>query len=81
MKNPNLKSKEQLEKEWAELSEPDRNIIKQLGADLARFHKNKKYITITNMDNLNGLLDTLTLFIKNYNKRIITLLKQGNKID
>ena len=81
MKNPDLKSKEQLEKEWAELSDPDRNIIKQLGADLTRFHKNKKHITITNMDNLNGLLDTLTIFIKNYNKRIITLLKQGNKID
>lgn len=39
MKNPDYKSKEQLEKEWAELSEPERNIIKQLSVDLLRFHK------------------------------------------
>ena len=41
MKNPNYKSKEQLEKEWAELSEPERNTIKQLSVDLLKFYKDK----------------------------------------
>jgi len=49
MKNPDYKSKEQLDKEWAELSEPERNV-------------------------------TLTIFVKGYSKRVITLLKQGNKL-
>ena len=80
MKNPEYKSKEQLEKEWAELSEPERNVVKQLGTDILRFHKKKKHISLENLDNLNGYLDTLTIFIKSYNKRVITLLKQGNKL-
>ncbi|HHZ81961.1 MAG TPA: hypothetical protein EYN64_04475 [Flavobacteriales bacterium] len=80
MKNPDYKSKEQLEKEWAELSEPERNIIKQLSVDLLRFHKKKKHISLENLDTLNGYLDTLTIFIKSYSKRVITLLKQGNKL-
>lgn len=75
------KSKEQLEKEWAELSEPDRNIIKGLYSELEKFYKTKKHISIENLNTLNGILDTLYLFIQNYNKRIITLLKQGNQVD
>jgi hypothetical protein len=80
MKNPDYKSKEQLEKQWAELSEPERNIIKQLSVDLLRFHKKKKHVSLDNLDTLNGYLDTLTIFIKSYSKRVITLLKQGNKL-
>ena len=80
MKNPDYKSKEQLEKQWAELSEPERNIIKQLSVDLLRFHKKKKHVSLENLDTLNGYLDTLTIFIKSYSKRVITLLKQGNKL-
>ena len=80
MKNPDYKSKEQLDKEWAELSETERNVIKQLGLDISRFHKTKKHISLENLDILNGYLDTLTIFIKSYNKRVITLLKQGNKL-
>ena len=80
MKNPDYKSKEQLEKEWAELSEPERNVVRQLGTDILRFHKKKKHISLENLDNLNGYLDTLTIFVKSYNKRVITLLKQGNKL-
>jgi len=80
MKNPNYKSKEQLEKEWAELSEPERNVIKQLGLDIARFYKLKKHVSLDNLDTLNGYLDTLTIFVKGYSKRVITLLKQGNKL-
>lgn len=75
------KSKEQLEKEWAELSEPDRNVIKELSAELDRFYRTKKHISIDNLNTLNGIVDTLHLFIQNYNKRVITLLKQGNQID
>jgi hypothetical protein len=80
MKNPDYKSKEQLEKQWAELSEPERNIIKQLSVDLLRFHKKNKHVSLDNLDTLNGYLDTLTIFIKSYSKRVITLLKQGNKL-
>jgi len=80
MKNPDYKSKEQLEKQWAELSEPERNVVKQLSVDLLRFHKTKKHVSLENLDTLNGYLDTLTIFIKSYNKRVITLLKQGNKL-
>jgi len=80
MKNPDYKSKEQLEKEWAELSETERNVVKQLGTDISIFYKNKKFISLANLDTLNGHLDTLTIFVKSYNKRVITLLKQGNKL-
>jgi len=80
MKNPDYKSKEQLEKEWAELSETERNVIKQLGLDITRFHKTKKHVSLKNLDTLNGYLDTLTIFVKSYSKRVITLLKQGNKL-
>ena len=80
MKNPDYKSKEQLEKEWAELSEPERNVVKQLGTDLLRFHKTKKHVSIENLDTLTGYLDTLTIFVKGYSKRVISLLKQGNKL-
>jgi len=80
MKNPDYKSKEQLEKEWAELSEPERNVIKQLGLDVSRFYKNKKHISLDNLNTLNGYLDTLHIFVKSYSKRVITLLKQGNKL-
>ena len=76
MKNPDYKSKEQLDKEWAELSEPERNVIKQLGTDITNFYKKKKHISLENLDILNGYLDTLTIFVKSYNKRVITLLKQ-----
>ena len=81
MKNPNLKSKEDLAKEWAELSEPERLIIKQLSVDLLKFYKTKKHISITNLDTLIGIQDTLSIFLKNYNKRVISLIKQGNQID
>jgi hypothetical protein len=77
--NPHYKSKEQLEKEWAELSE--RNVIKQLSADLLKFYKDKKHVSISNLDTLIGMQDTLGIFIKNYNKRVISLIKQGNQID
>jgi len=80
MKNPDYKSKEQLEKEWAELSETERNVIKQLGLDITRFHKTKKHVSLKNLDTLNGYLDTLTIFVKSYSKRVINLLKQGNKL-
>ena len=80
MKNPDYKSKEQLEKEWAELSEPERNVVKQLGTDILSFYKNRKHISLENLDALNGYLDTLTIFVKSYSKRVITLLKQGNKL-
>ncbi len=80
MKNPDYKSKEQLDKEWAELSEPERNVVKQLGTDITNFYKNKKHISLDNLDTLNGYLDTLTIFVKGYSKRVITLLKQGNKL-
>ena len=80
MKNPDYKSKEQLEKEWAELSESERNVVKQLGVDISRFYNKKKHISLENLDTLNGYLDTLTIFVKGYNKRVITLLKQGNKL-
>lgn len=80
MKNPDYKSKEQLEKQWAELSEPERNIIKKLGVELQLFYKNKKHVSLDNLDTLNGYMDTLTIFIKSYSKRVITLLKQGNKL-
>ena len=80
MKNPDYKSKEELDKQWAELSEPERNIVKQLGTDILRFHKKKKHLSLENLDTLNGYLDTLTIFVKSYNKRVITLLKQGNKL-
>ena len=80
MKNPDYKSKEQLEKEWAELSEPERNVVKQLGTDILNFHKKKKHVSLENLDALNGYLDTLTIFVKSYRKRVITLLKQGNKL-
>jgi len=80
MKNPDYKSKEQLEKEWAELSEPERNVVKQLGLDITRFHKTKKHVSLENLDTLNGYLDTLTIFVKSYSKRVIALLKQGNKL-
>ena len=79
--NANYKSKEQLEKEWAELSEPERNVIKQLSADLLKFYKDKKHVSISNLDTLIGIQDTLGIFIKNYNKRVISLIKQGNQID
>ena len=81
MKNPNYKSKEQLEKEWAELSEPERNTIKQLSVDLLKFHKDKKHISISNLDTLIGIQDTISIFIKGYSKRVISLIKQGNQID
>jgi hypothetical protein len=80
MKNPDYKSKEQLEKQWAELSEPERNVIKKLGAELQLFYKNKKHVSLDNLDTLNGYLDTLHIFVKSYSKRVITLLKQGNKL-
>jgi len=80
MKNPDYKSKEQLEKEWAELSEPERNVIKKLGLDLQLFYKKKKHVSLENLDTLNGYLDTLHIFVKSYSKRVITLLKQGNKL-
>ena len=80
MKNPDFKSKEQLEKAWAELSEPERNVIKQLGKDFLSFHKNRKHISLESLDTLQGHLDTLTIFLKSYSKRVITLLKQGNKL-
>jgi hypothetical protein len=80
MKNPDYKSKEELDKQWAELSEPERNVIKQLGTDILSFHKKKKHISLENLDSLNGYLDTLTIFVKSYSKRVITLLKQGNKL-
>ena len=80
MKNPDYKSKEQLDKEWAELSEPERNVVKQLGTDILSFYKKKKHISLENLDSLNGYLDTLTIFVKSYSKRVITLLKQGNKL-
>ena len=75
------KSKEQLDREWAELSETDRNVVKQLSSDLDKFYKNRKHISIESLSTLNGILDTLHLFVQNYNKRVITLLKQGNQID
>jgi hypothetical protein len=81
MNNPNYKSKEQLEKEWAELSEPERVTIKQLSTDLQKFYKDKKHISIANLDTLIGFQDTLNIFIKNYSKRVISLLKQGNQLD
>jgi hypothetical protein len=81
MKNPNLKSKEDLAIEWAELSEPERLIIKQLSVDLLKFYKTKKHIAISNLDTLIGIQDTLSIFLKNYNKRVISLIKQGNQID
>lgn len=81
MNNPNYKSKEQLEKEWAELSEPERVTIKQLATDLQKFYKDKKHVSISNLDTLIGFQDTLTIFIKNYSKRVISLLKQGNQLD
>ena len=80
MKNSDYKSKEQLEKQWAELSEPERNVVKQLGTDILNFYKKKKHISLDNLDTLNGYLDTLTIFVKGYSKRVITLLKQGNKL-
>ena len=43
-------------------------------------NKKKKHISLENLDTLNGYLDTLTIFIKSYSKRVITLLKQGNKL-
>ena len=79
--NPNYKSKEQLEKEWAELSEPERNTIKQISADLLKFYKDKKHVSISNLDTLIGVHDTLSIFIKTYTKRVISLIKQGNQID
>ena len=81
MKNPNLKSKEDLEKEWAALSESERNIIKHLSVSLQKFYKDKKHVTIPNLETLIGVQETLSIFIKNYNKRVITLLKQGNQLD
>jgi len=35
---------------------------------------------LDNLDTLNGYLDTLHIFVKSYSKRVITLLKQGNKL-
>ena len=80
MKNPDYKSKEQLDKEWAEISETERNVIKQLGTSILNFHKKKKHVSLENLDTLNGYLDTLSIFVKGYSKRVITLLKQGNKL-
>lgn len=81
MKNPNLKSKEALALEFAELSEPERNVIKGLVAGLSSFHKNKKHITLEGLSTLEGFVDTLSIFTRSYSKRVLTLLKQGNKLD
>jgi len=81
MKNPNLKSKEDLKLEFAELSESEKNIIKHLIGELTLFHKTKKHITLQGLSTLEGFMDTLSVFTRTYSKRVITLLKEGNKLD